>query len=654
MEKKTNNNVFTTSVYGEEVFKQRYAARDSTGKIIETRPEQMFRRVAKALASVEKNFNSTAPTKYWENVFYEEMVEKRFCPAGRTLRNAGTRNIVSNCIVLHVEDTMESILQAQYDMAMLQRYGSGLGVPLHLMRPAGIYTSKSGGVSSGPNAFLRMFNGTFSTIKQQNRHGANMAVMRVDHPEVLDFIHCKDKEGDLRCFNVSVGLTDEFLKQVQTQLDDVELMKRFPSKAKPKWEPKPWMCSWNDEPMAPYRIELDEYGAFKKRIPKTMTALELFREMCQCSWNTGEPGFLFMDTVNSTNPLPTLGRLECCNPCGEQFLHDGDVCNLGAINLEAFFIPEPDRGTWAPKVHWIDYIDREKLCQTVHIAVRMLDNVIDLTDFCVERVNKTCRANRRIGLGIFGLADLLFLLKIGYNTGKGREVAGTLFAIIQKEAIIASLQLGIDRGLFPNAEHAVGETKNCRNLALTTVAPTGTISALYNISGGIEPYFALCYDCRNVLNGLSNLGVDLHPALLDALKSEGLTNNTKLLKRIRMTGSVQSESLIPQWIKDVFVTSMDISAVDHILMQSCVQKHCSNSISKTINLPNDATVKDIENVVMLAWKKECKGMTVYRDNSRNVQVLNRKEDTKKRLESEAKETKGQDCYGGQICTRCNE
>lgn len=573
------------------VLAKRYLVRDEEGNIIEN-PEQMFQRVAKALADVEFQYHKTPEqVEKIQREFFEVLINFEFSPAGRTLANAGgPTRLVSNCIVLNIEDSMESIFQTLKDAALLQQAGSGLGFPLHLMRPAGFRTIKSRGMASGPVSFLRVYNTAFGVIKQQNRHGANMAVMRVDHPDILEFIHCKEKEGEIQNFNISVGLTNRFMAAVQNN------------------DSEPWMCEWKSQLMKPRRVKRNDDFIYVGHDDVDLTAKELFQEIINCAWKNGEPGCVFLDAVNEANPIPGLGKIEACNPCGEQFLHSGDVCNLGSLNLEMF------------ATH--GKVDYPRLKEVVRRAVRMLDNVIDLSDFPVERVSQTFRGNRRIGLGIMGFADMLYKLRIPYNSEHGRKVAEEAMGFITSSAHQMSQELAEEKGVFPNWEKSVFYQRGIkmRNAALTNIAPTGTISMVFDVSGGVEPYFALAYHYTNILGGDAKLHYT-NKHLREELEKHNL-HNDEIMSKITEYGSLQDIPEIPDEVKKIFVTSMDISAEDHIKMQAAFQKHLDNAISKTVNFPNHATPEDVLDGYILAWELGCKGCTVYRDGSRDVQVLN--------------------------------
>lgn len=573
------------------VVAKRYLQQDAEGRPTET-PEEMFRRVADSLAAIERDYGKQdASVQEWSDKFYDVLSRFEFTPAGRTITNAGAQTpVVANCIVLHFEDSMNGIFQTLKEATLLQQQGSGLGFAFHLIRPAGLRASRTQGRASGPVSFLHVYNMAFGIIQQQNRHGANMAVMRVDHPDILDFLHCKEQEGAIVNFNISVGLTDTFMQAVEDNSSE------------------PWMCDWKGTPMYPRRIKRNSRGIVEEIIEEKMTARQLFDEIVAAAWNNGEPGAVFLDEVNRTNPVPALGRIETCNPCGEQFLHDGDVCNLGSINLAQFV----KRGQ----------LDEVRLREVTAIATRMLDNVIDRYGFAVDRVQKTATGNRRLGLGVMGFADLLYQLRIGYNTEAGLAMAEKVMGIIQAESHRTSQVLADEKGVFANYEKSVYPEQGIkmRNAALTTVAPTGTIAMMLDASGGVEPFFALAYHYKGILGGTVSLHY-VNKYLEKELKERGLYTQ-ELIERIIEAGSLQAIDAIPADMKQVYVTAMDIGAADHIRMQAAFQKHVDNSISKTCNFPYDATQDDVRAGYLLGWRLGCKGMTVYRDGSREVQVLN--------------------------------
>jgi len=575
-----------------KVFARKYLVKNENGQYTET-PEDVYRRVARALALVEKNYGKTdEQIEKYENAFYDLMTRFEFTPAGRTLQNAGSpTSIIANCIVLDFEDSMEGIFKTLEEASQLQQQGSGLGFAWHLLRPAGYSAKRTMGRASGPVSFLKVFDTAFGTIKQQGRHGANMGIMNVDHPDILEFINCKRKEGEIRNFNISVGLTDQFMKQVREKSD------------------KPWMCNWKGIEMLPRQIIRDDYGSIKEVKDVEITATKLFDLLATAAWTNGEPGVIFPDTVNDTNPLPKLGRIEACNPCGEQMLHAGDVCNLGSIILDKYVIDGA--------INW------ERMGYVVRNSVRMLDNVVDMFDHTVERVQIMSQNNRRLGLGVMGFADMLYDLNLGYDTEEGRQVAEKVMSFITNEAHKTSNQLAEEKGVFPNYHLSVFAEQGIkmRNAALTTVAPTGSISMLSDVSSGIEPYFSLAYSKKMMTEGNEEDLFYINRHFLQTLKDRGIFSNELVAKVVANGGSVVGMKEIPQDIQKVFVTSMDISAEAHIRMQATFQKYTDNSISKTINFNNSATVEDMKNGYMMTWELGCKGCTVYRDGSRDLQVL---------------------------------
>lgn len=587
-----------------KIINQRYVAKDEALNAIEDY-QGMFRRVANTLGD-----NPETADK-----LYEIMLDKKFTPAGRTLANAGgTTKLVSNCIVLHIKDSMDGIFTTLKDAALLQQQGCGLGFPFHMLRPAGTIAKKNRGIASGPVSFLKVYNQSFGVIKQNGRHGANMAIISVDHPDILEFIWCKKKEGDIQNFNISVGLTDKFMQAVQDN------------------DPAPWMCQFpcntdskDVEYMLPRRIERDSREVPTVITPMTMTAKQLFDEIVNAAWTNGEPGVVFLDAANKTNPLPGMGRLHATNPCGEQFLGDGDVCNLGSLNLGEF-VNEQDGS-----IKW------DELAEAVRFSIMALDNVIDNTDHTVERVNETMRGNRRIGLGVMGWADMLIKLRIQYGSQESIQLAEKVMSFVNDFAYGTSVNRAKEFGNFPNIEKSIywnAERDNkqnlMRNAARTTVAPTGSIAMMFDCSSGIEPHFAFAYK-KTVMGG--QVFNYVNEDLTKYLKQMNLYTD-EIVEKLTKTGSVQDIPEIPFEIRKVFVNAMEISAEQHIRMQAAFQKHVDNSISKTINFPFEATKEEVRNGYVFAWQLGCKGCTVYRDGSRSVQVL----------ETEA--TKDKNCKSG--------
>lgn len=596
-------NTFVVDENSHAIIKKRYLINENE------KPEEWLARVATRLSIVEMLYHqdSKKATTFFDKLF-ALMYQRKFLPAGRTLANAnGT--IVPNCIVLNIHDSMQSIYGTLLEASILQQYGSGLGFPFHLLRPAGFPTRTSKGEASGPVSFLvRSYNSSFTTIKQHNRHGANMAVMRVDHPDILEFIHCKDKEGEVSCFNCSVALTDEFMIQA----------------INPN-ETRPWLCSWDGKLMKPRRIKRDRDYRFLEAIPVDMTAREILREIVRSAWSMGEPGVIFIDTVNRANPLPGLGKLEASNPCGEQMLHSHDACNLGSINLAEFVDLKTRKFMFS------------QLEDAVKTSVRALDNVIDCYRIPIQLVQAMTTANRRLGLGVMGVGKMLCRMSIPYDSAEGRHICERIMKMIQDIAIETSRQLANEKGVFANFSLSVFDVNDLRrNAALTSCAPTGTISNCIGTSGGIEPHFAFAYNRTFQNRKLEYIDQDLIRelekcgAIQEGLNPTCYSRESELLKMLISYGSLKKVNemrpdlckKIPHSILRAFVCALDISAEDHIRMQAAFQKYVDNSISKTINFPHSATLDDVEKGYIEAWKNNCKGCTAYRDASRQIQVLN--------------------------------
>ncbi len=587
LEKKVNTSFSENAL---KMMKKRYLFKDEKG--VQETPAGMFRRVAKGLASIEQKYGKDAAfIQKTEEEFFSIMASKEYTPAGRTLTNVGIGTpIIANCIVLPVKDTMDDIFQTLKEAALLQQAGSGLGFAFSHLRPAGSPTKRTNGMSSGPVEFLKIYNTAFGIIKQQGRHGANMAIMRVDHPDILDFIHSKKIEGEIRNFNISIGITDEFMKAVTEKPNE------------------PWLATYNGKKMKPHKVLRAPNGAVTGFEEVDITAKQLFDELVEGAWRNGEPGVVNLDAANRTNPLPQLGEIDATNPCGEQFLHHYDVCNLGSINLSEF--------VKAGKIDW------NRLKFVTKTATRLMDNVIDLYSHPVEKVTERAQSTRRLGLGIMGFADMLYKLGVQYNSPAGRALGEKVMSFINEESHKMSQQLANEKGVFPLWKDSIWGKKKIkqRNAALTTVAPTGSISMMLDCSSGIEPNFAL-YFTKQDKDGLQYKY--LNPVFEQALKERGIDiEKSGIMNELMKTGSIQGLSDLPKDLRDTFVVSMDISAEDHIYMQAAFQKHVDNSISKTINFPNSATREEVAAGYVLAWKQKCKGMTFYRDGSRNIQVLN--------------------------------
>jgi len=562
------------------ILQQRYLMRDENREIIET-PTQMFRRVAKAIAEIELNYGKDKTfIKKMEKNFFEIMTKMEFLPNSPTLMNAGTNlGQLSACFVLSVEDDIDSIFNAVHYTANIHKSGGGTGFSFSRIRPKGDVVKSTGGIASGPLSFMAVFNSATEVIKQGGkRRGANMGVMRVDHPDIMDFIMAKEREGTLSNFNLSVGITDKFITAVEKD-EDFEFV-----------NPR------------------------NKKTVKTIKARAIWNLLCYMSWKNGEPAVIFLDTINKTNPTPEVGEFEATNPCGETPLLPYESCNLGSINLSKFV-----------KNNGVAKIDYDKLRKVVRLAIRFLDNVIDVNKYPLPQIKEATLANRKIGLGVMGFADTLIYLGIKYNSEEAISIAEELMKVILEEAIATSVELGKERGSFPNKSKSIYKDKPyMRNATLTTIAPTGTISIIANCSYGIEPMFAIVQR-RKVKETLGKDLVEVNPAVKRSLELKGLWNDE--MEKALIVSQCKNCIVLPEDMKKAFVTSAEISPEGHLKMQAAFQKYTHNAVSKTINLPNTSSVRDIEEIYLLAHKLGIKGVTIYRDGSRTYQLLIKEDGT---------------------------
>lgn len=565
----------------EVVLKHRYLLRNGEGDVTET-PTELFHRVANSIASIEKNY-ITLPVEVQlvANDFFDIMKGLEFVPNSPTLMNAGTfQGTLSACFVLPLEDSMEGIMKAAHDAAMVQKFGGGTGFALSKIRPRGDRIKTTHGIACGPIEVLKTLSRVSSMITQGGkRDGANMAVMSVYHPDILDFINCKSIEGDIHNFNISVGVDSYWMGCVEKN------------------------------------VEYDLINPHNNQVAGRLNAREVFYKIIEGAWKNGEPGMIFLDQVNKDNHvIPTYGEMIATNPCGEQPLLGNESCNLGSINLAKFYVAD----TEVPDV-WTEQINWDRLEKVTKISTRFLDNVIDANYYATPEIEEMTKATRKIGLGVMGFADLLIQMKIPYDSALAREIGGRVMAAIRVWSDEESISLAKSRGVFPAwNESTYDVTEQYRNHCRLTVAPTGTISMIADTSSGIEPTFALAWKKQNILEGKTLNYVNKYFEL-DA-KEHGFYSDD-LMDFLAAGGTLESVPSVPKWAKEVYATAPEISPEAHVLMQSAFQQAVDSGISKTINFANSATIYDVENAYMLAWKEGCKGITVYRAGSREKEVL---------------------------------
>jgi ribonucleoside-diphosphate reductase alpha chain len=554
-----------------KVLERRYLLKDERGRIVET-PLEMFHRVAKAVAEADLLYDKGANVEELERRFFNLMVNLDFLPNSPTLMNAGTEiGQLSACFVLPVGDSIREIFDAVKNMAMIHQSGGGTGFSFSRLRPKDDVVKSTGGIASGPLSFMRVFDEATEIIKQGGRRrGANMGILKVDHPDIVDLIRAKERGGFLTNFNISVSATDQFMEAV---------------KADGKY---------------------DLINPRTGKVVKTLRAKRVFDQAAKSSWKTGDPGFVFIDEINRHNPTPELGEIESTNPCGEQPLLSYESCNLGSINLSRMV----RNGT----------IDWEKLRRTVHLGIHFLDNIIDINSFPLPEIESITKGNRKIGLGVMGFAEMLIQLGISYASDEALEVAERVMKFTQQEAIAQSTELASERGSFPNFTGSLWEKKGhkgMRNASLVTIAPTGTLSIIAGTSSGIEPLFAISF-YREILEG--TLLLEVNHLFLSMAEAEG-TASRELMENIALKGSIQEFPSVPEPLRRLFLTALDIPPEWHIKMQAAFQKYTDNAVSKTINLPQKATVDDVAGAYLMAYQRKCKGITIFRYGSKKHQVL---------------------------------
>lgn len=556
------------------VLERRYLIKNGEGVVIET-VEELFHRVAGAIAASDRRYDENSDCEALADSFYGMMTNLEFLPNSPTLMNAGrSLGQLSACFVLPVEDTMEGIFEAIKQAALIHKSGGGTGFSFSRLRPCGSAVNSTGGVASGPISFMKVFNMATEAVKQGGtRRGANMGILRVDHPDIMEFIHCKTNNKEITNFNISVGLTEKFMNAVEAGKD--------------------------------YEL-VDPHGG---RVTGTLNAREVFECIVDAAWHNGEPGIIFLDRLNRDNVVPKAGEIESTNPCGEQPLLPYESCNLGSINLTKML--KEENGVYS--------FDWDKLKATAKKAVHFLDNVIDANKYPLKEIDFMTKQTRKVGLGVMGWADALLRLKIPYNSEQAVRLAETVMRAVTEAGREESRELAKIRGTFPLfQESTLDQEIPQRNATVTTIAPTGTLSLLASCSSGVEPIFGYVY-IRNIMDGTEM--IEVNPILREVLEERGL-HSDELMKKIAKQGSLEGIEEIPEEIRRVFVSAHEVSPEFHIRMQAAFQRHTDNAVSKTVNFCNSATREEVAEVYKLAFRLGCKGVTIYRDGSRSEQVLN--------------------------------
>ncbi len=589
-----------------KVLQNRYLKKDELSNPIET-PEELFRRVARVIARVEREYEASEEEQHaWEDRYFELIATGQFMPNSPTLMNAGREmGMLSACFVLPVEDSIDGIFDSVKATALIQKAGGGTGFAFDALRPTGDYIASSGGTTSGPISFWRVFSEATNAIQQGAfRRGANMGMMYIHHPDILKFIYAKQDLNAFTNYNISVKFTDEFMEKLKVSPDAPHIVVN----------PRNKRCYYLPRSIEIKTYQIHDLIPTEEGPPSGVdlwTVGKIFGVIVDHAWETGEPGVAFIDRINEDNPTPHIGRIEATNPCGEQPLLPFEACNLGSVNVGKF-VKRGEEGV--TEYQW------DELRRAIHLSTRFLDNVIDANNYPLPQITDVCHRNRKIGLGIMGFADALYQMGIRYNSDEGIAFGEKIMKFVNDEAHVMSEALAEERGKFPNWEGSIWDTKYhrpMRNACATTVAPTGTISIIANCSGGIEPLFSLAF-YRNIMGGQRL--VEVNQAFKEVAEREGFYSE-ELMEQIAKGGSIQHIEGIPEWVRHVFVCAHDVGPEWHIKMQAAFQRHCDSSISKTTNFPENATKEDVRKIYEMAYDYRLKGVTVYRDGCRKNQPM---------------------------------
>ncbi len=583
------------------VLEKRYMKKDMQGKLVED-PDGMFRRVARNLAEAELLYNAEADVAAWAEEFYQVMANLEFLPNSPCLANAGRElQQLSACFVLPVEDSLDKIFDSVKHAALIHKTGGGTGFSFGRLRPADDIVASTGQVASGPVSFMKVFDAATEAIKQGGmRRGANMGILSVTHPDILEFISCKNDMVSITNFNISVTVTEEFMQAVEEGRD--------------------------------YDLINPRSGLPSGRL----NARDVFQRMVENAWKNGDPGIVFIDRVNRDHPCPHIAAVESTNPCGEQPLMPYESCNLGSLNLAKMILPgrsdsekssgrsgseEPSgsMNSWSDDA--MKRVDWDRLGAVIKIATRFLDNVIDMNEYIVPEIEVMTKAARKIGLGVMGWSDMLLELGVPYSSEEARRLGEAVMEFINRRSNETSIELGEERGVFPAWEGSIYDYPGgprYRNSTRTTIAPTGTISLIAGVSSGVEPVFALCFEHHGLEGSIKERFEN--PVFVKVAKQRGFYSDA-LMSKIAVYGTCHGVAEVPEDVQRVFVTAHDIDPLSHVRMQAAFQRYTDNAVSKTINFASSATMEDVANAYKLAYREGCKGITIYRDGSRTGQVL---------------------------------